>query len=81
MIRLDAKAVAECDHPECRSTQTVKLVLLASGGWGFRPESEAWQVGVSPQGVFVALCPEHTRAVLPAPAIPSRLLDVNGEPH
>jgi hypothetical protein len=55
---------ARCEG--CADIVLVELVLLASGGFGFRPvdksAAEGWVFGVNPSGVFEARCPKHPPA-------------------
>lgn len=74
MIALSSPAKVECDSPGCPHHEPVKLTLLASGGFGFAPTTDAlkrWQFGTSnPLGPIVARCPDHHVLVAQAPAGP-----------
>jgi hypothetical protein len=55
---------AKCEG--CADLILVELVLMAAGGFGFRPvdkaSAEGWAFGVNPSGVFEARCPKHPPA-------------------
>lgn len=74
MIHLRLPAEIACDHENCEASAPVTLILLASGGFGFKgPRLKApWQVAVArqnPGGPFLCHCPKHATVIEPAPAI------------
>ncbi|HET9554332.1 MAG TPA: hypothetical protein VFP50_15325 [Anaeromyxobacteraceae bacterium] len=48
----------------------VQLILLVSGGFGFRPppDAKAWQLGAGPAGQFLCRCPKHAEKVVKPPS-------------
>lgn len=74
MIVPTLTAYMRCDHDRpdggCDKALPVQLVLLVSGGFGFRPPPDAkeWQVSVGPAGQFITLCPAHKQTLVEPPA-------------
>ena len=64
MVTLSIPAKLSCDEPGCTETQPAHIVLLASGGLGFKPATPGWRVGVSQGGAFVARCTTHATSIV-----------------
>lgn len=70
MIELGTPVDMVCDVNGCTARQVARLVLLASGGFGAKPQTPGWQVGKrQDSGVFVVRCPAHQVVIAP-PVIP-----------
>lgn len=61
-------ATVRCDEEGCAAQLPAELVLLATGGFGFRPlsvaEIKTWQVGVTQNGQYATFCDTHSKKVM-----------------
>lgn len=70
MIQTDIRGTMTCDAQGCGEHAPGKLVMVAGGGFAFKPAAKGWQFAVGPQGVYLSRCPKHKAAIVAANGSP-----------